>query len=79
MVLPPKVNMDAYLITNVLGTFAEILGIRYHHVNVTVVVLVGIGVGIIFPETGVNLCVAVLIIALGFESVASACGVFAPD
>ena len=52
--------MESYLTTYVLQTFAETLGLRSHHGNVTVVVLVIVVAGVIVPGTSVGLCVAVL-------------------
>ena len=37
-VAPLTVDLDPYLTTNVLDSFTETLGIRYHHVNSIVVV-----------------------------------------
>ena len=76
-------DLHVYLITNVLDTFTETPGIRYHHVDVAVVVLVVFSiacVGVIVPGTSdVSMCVAVHMVVLGFESAESPYGVFAPD
>ena len=44
-------DLDAYLTTNVLVTFTDTLGIRYHYVDITVVALVVGGVAVAVPAT----------------------------
>ena len=49
--------MDPYLTINVLDTFTECLGIRYHHLNV-------VGPGITVPGAGLGQCVAIFMVIL---------------
>ena len=49
---------------NLLDTFTEAFGIRYHYVNIIVVV---VGAGITNPGTGMGLCVAAFMVVLGFN------------
>ena len=67
-------DLDTYLTTNILDTFAEPLGIRYHNVYV---ILVVVGVGVITPGTSVGLYVAIFMVVLGFKYVVGSCWVFA--
>ena len=67
-------DLYTYITTNVLDTFTETLGIRYHHVDVIVVGVVGAGVTI--PGSG--LYVAVFMVVLSFMSVEGPGIVFAP-
>ena len=72
-----KVDLDAYFTTNVLETFNDTHGKRYHHVDVAVVVLV---VDVVTaPRTVVSLCVAVCMVVLGFKYIESLWELLLPD
>ena len=49
-----EADLDTYLTTNILVTFTEILGTRYHFVDVILVVLGVTGACVTVPETGVG-------------------------
>ena len=68
-------DLYTYLFTNVLETFAEILGVRNHHVNV---VVAAIGAGVIALGPGLGHCVIVFEVVPSLKSVESPCVVFAP-
>ena len=72
----PEMDLDTYLTTNVLDTFAETLDIRKHHTDAVVVVSVGAGVTISGTEEG--LWVTVFMVVPIFKSVKGPGGVFAP-
>ena len=66
-------DLDTYLTTNILDTFAETPGIGYHHVDVVGV----IGASVTTPGMGVGQCVTTFMIVLGLKSVEGPSGLFA--
>ena len=54
-----KMDLDAYLSTNILDAFAETISIGNHHIDVVVVIGV-FGVGVLTPGTGMGLYFAVI-------------------
>ena len=62
-------DLDTYLTTNVLDTFAKTLVIRCHYLDVIVVVVGVVGAVVTTPGTGMGLCVAIFMVVLVFKSV----------
>ena len=82
LLLPPEVDLNAYPTTNALNTSVETLGIRYHHVDLTVVFFLAVGVvgiGVVVPGTNVGMCVSVLVVDFSLKSVEGPYGVLVPE
>ena len=71
-----EVDLDAYFATNILDT--ETLSVRFHNMCVVMIVVGVVSAGVTTPGTGVDLCVAIFKVFLGFKSVEVTQGVFAP-
>ena len=67
-------SLYTYLTTNVIDTFAEMLGIRNHHVDVIVDVVDGVGADVVSTGPGFILCITGFEAVPGHESIQSPLG-----